>query len=114
MSNFHASAEHDSVRVDEGRYLRGQLRNGNGDLVDAEINLNDVLGNDNGYFTWGGQGFADSAENVTFSFEGDGVPILRAELRDAEGNLQYRDINLSERIGNNDGGFYFECTSCLL
>lgn len=61
-----------------------------------------------GNFEWGAADFAGSAENITFNLEGgDGVPILRAELRDTEGNLGHRDINLAERIGNNDGQFYF-------
>lgn len=61
-----------------------------------------------GNFEWGASDFAGSAENITFSLEGEeGVPILRAELRTTSGDLVARDINLSERIGNNDGQFYF-------
>jgi hypothetical protein len=51
--------------------------------------------------------FSDSAEEISFAMEGDGVPILRAGLRNMDGELVYRDINLSERIGNNDGNFQF-------
>lgn len=51
--------------------------------------------------------FSDSAEEISFAIEGDGVPILRAGLRNVEGELVYRDINLAERIGNNDGNFQF-------
>ena len=46
---FLASAE--NVRLDEGHILRAQLRNMNGDLVDAEIDLNSVLGNHSGNHT---------------------------------------------------------------
>ena len=61
-----------------------------------------------GNFEWGAGEFAGSAENITFSLEGgDGVPILRAELRDTEGNLVGRDLNLAERIGNKSGSFVF-------
>jgi hypothetical protein len=35
------------------------------------------------------------------------MPILRAELQDNEGNWIARDIDLAERIGNNDGQFLF-------
>lgn len=53
-------------------------------------------------------GFADSAENIHFSIEGgDNVPILRAQLRNIEGELVDADINLSERIGNDNGQFVF-------
>ena len=43
---FHSSAE--EIRVDDGHILRAKLRNGNGDLVDAEIDLNQFIGNDGG------------------------------------------------------------------
>jgi hypothetical protein len=52
--------------------------------------------------------FSHSAEGISFSLEGDdSVPILRAGLKDVEGNAQWRDLNLAERIGNNDGSFEF-------
>jgi hypothetical protein len=52
--------------------------------------------------------FSHSAEDINFTIEGDdSVPILRAGLFNMEGALEYRDINLSERIGNVDGNFEF-------
>ncbi len=120
---FHASAQ--DIRVDDGHILRARLSNSGGDQVDAEIDLNQFIGNDNGMlamlsflnetithhqkgsFQWGGENFSHSAEDITFALEGDGVPILRAGLRNLDGNLEYRDINLAERVGNNDGSFYF-------
>jgi len=44
--SFAQSAE--NIRVDDGHILRARLRNGNGDFVDAEIDLNNVIGNDCG------------------------------------------------------------------
>jgi hypothetical protein len=66
-----------------------------------------------GSFSWGGVNFSDSAEDINFSLEGDeGVPILRAALKNSEGESIHADINLSERIGNNDGSFVFgKCSS---
>ena len=61
-----------------------------------------------GSFEWGGQNFSESAEDISFSLEGDDeVPILRAGLRNVDGELVHSDLNLSERIGNNDGSFTF-------
>jgi hypothetical protein len=61
-----------------------------------------------GSFEWGGQNFSESAEDISFSLEGgDGVPILRAGLRNVDGELVQSDLNLSERNGNNDGSFTF-------
>jgi hypothetical protein len=46
---------------------------------------------------------------VSLSIEGDGgVPVLRANLDNGEGGEALKDINLGERIGNNDGQFHFE------
>jgi hypothetical protein len=66
-------------------------------------------------------GFANSAEEISFELEGDdSVPILRANLWNVEGELVGGDINLAERINNNNGEFTFgesslslgEWTSC--
>jgi hypothetical protein len=46
---FIKSAE--NVRLEEGNLLRASLRNGNGDLVDAEVDLNQFIGNNWGSFT---------------------------------------------------------------
>jgi hypothetical protein len=106
--SFHASAQ--DIRVDDGHILRATLANADGEPVEAEFDLNSVIGNDNGNFVWGGGDFSGSAEGISFSLEGDeSVPILRANLADAEGNYEHRDINLAERIGNDNGSFVF-CT----
>jgi hypothetical protein len=44
--SFHASAE--DIRVDDGYMLRARLRNADGELVDAEMDLNQFIGNENG------------------------------------------------------------------
>jgi hypothetical protein len=104
--SFHYSA--DNIRVDDGHMLRARLQRADGEWNDSEIDLNNHIGNDNGSFFWDGEGFGHSAENVHFSIEGDGsVPVLRATLFDSEGNGQERDLNLSERVSNNDGNFEY-------
>lgn len=51
-------------------------------------------------------GFADSAEDIRVSIEGGGpVCVLRARLRTVDGEWQDSDLNLSERMANNDGQF---------
>ncbi|ORX88909.1 Cyanovirin-N [Clohesyomyces aquaticus] len=102
--SFHTTAE--NIRVDDNRFLRARLTNGDGEWVDAEIDLNNCLGNSNGQFVWGGSGFADSCESVSFNLEGgDNVPILRARLIDGDGNAVDADVNLAERIENQGGQF---------
>lgn len=44
--DFHASAE--DIRVDDGHILRARLTNAGGEQVDAEVDLNQFIGNDNG------------------------------------------------------------------
>lgn len=61
-----------------------------------------------GQFQWEGGDFQSSAEDISFELEGDdNVPILRATLMDVEGEGQSADINLSERIGNDNGNLVF-------
>ena len=51
---------------------------------------------------------AGSAEDVSFDIEGGGeVPVLRARLRNSDGDMVDADVNLSERIENIDGQFTF-------
>jgi hypothetical protein len=105
MTFYHTAEE---IRIDDGHMLRARLQTADGNWNDSEIDLNSCIGNDNGHFVWEGQGFADSAEDIHFALEGDGdVPVLRATLRDVDGNGETRDINLGERITNEDGHFRF-------
>tara|TARA_R110002033_G_scaffold164273_1_gene201549 strand:+ start:62 stop:448 length:387 start_codon:yes stop_codon:yes gene_type:complete len=54
------------------------------------------------------EGYADSGDNFSFGLEGDdGVPILRGELRNVEGDGIPCDINISERISNQNGQLVF-------
>ncbi|KAK4160248.1 Cyanovirin-N [Cladorrhinum sp. PSN259] len=104
--SFHLSAQ--DIRLEDGHILKARLHNGD-DHVDAQIDLNTFIGNDDGNFQWDGRDFSHSAEGISFSLEGDdNVPILRAGLRDNDGNVQWRDLNLSERLGNSGGSFNWE------
>ncbi|GJN73958.1 hypothetical protein PLIIFM63780_008029 [Purpureocillium lilacinum] len=105
--SFRQSAS--NIRVDDGHILRASIQNGNGDWVDAEIDLDGFIGNSNGRFEWGGENFSHSAEDIRFSMEGANgdIPVLRARLSDVDGNLHDADINLDERIGNEDGNLSF-------
>ncbi|KAK2049406.1 CVNH domain-containing protein [Colletotrichum somersetense] len=106
--SFHVSAQ--DIRVDDGHILRARLTNADGESVDAEMNLNDCLGNNNGSFEWGGNGFANSAEGIYFDIEGGAnVPVLRARLFNVEGQPIDCNVNLAERIGNENGCFCFNC-----
>ncbi|PNY23701.1 Cyanovirin-N [Tolypocladium capitatum] len=111
--SFHLSAE--DIRVDDNHILRARLQNGNGDWQDAEFDLDQVLGNQDGMIHWDGRDFSRSAHDVTFSIEGGGqVPVLRVFLRSNNGNEFSRDVNLAERIRNDNGNFTYGMTWSLL
>lgn len=46
MPNFHASAE--DIRVDDGHILKARLQDAEGNYVDAEYDLNQAIGNEDG------------------------------------------------------------------
>ncbi|KAJ5851394.1 uncharacterized protein N7529_010779 [Penicillium soppii] len=105
IMSFHQSAT--NIELEDDHILKATLRNEEGDEHDSTLNLNDVIGNNNGEFLWGGGGFKESADNISFELEGEGEPILRASLKDVEGEEHRADINLAERIGNNNGHLVF-------
>ena len=54
MSNFHESAE--DITVEDGHILKAVLNNIEGEGCDAEIDLSECIGNEDGQFVWGGAG----------------------------------------------------------
>ncbi|KAF1967091.1 Cyanovirin-N [Bimuria novae-zelandiae CBS 107.79] len=105
---FHYTAEEGSIHVEGNHILKARLQRPDGEYQDAEIDLNNHIGNENGSFFWDGENFSDSAEDVHFTIEGEGeVPVLRATLHNADGEGVQCDLNLAERISNNDGSFVF-------
>lgn len=63
-----------------------------------------------GQFQWGGHGFTESADNISFKLEGedeDQIPVLRAMLLNVDGEPIPAEVNLAERIENTNGEFYF-------
>ncbi|KAA8893582.1 Cyanovirin-N [Sphaerosporella brunnea] len=104
--SFHLSSE--NIHLVDNHILVGQLKNEEGNLQESSIDLDQVLGNEDGHFEWGGVDFSTSAQNVRYSIEGGGaVPVLRAELQTADQNWRPADVNLAERIENINGRFEF-------
>lgn len=60
--SFHLSAE--DIRIEDNHILKARLRNENGDWQDAELDLNNHLGNQDGMIHWDGQG--TSILHITF------------------------------------------------
>ncbi|KAL3483526.1 Cyanovirin-N [Aspergillus germanicus] len=104
--NFLNSAR--NVSLQDGRRLVAELQNQNGEYVHAEMYLDDVLGNSQGRFEWGGENFSGSARDIELGFEGDGtLPVLSAWLFDEDDSPRPAMVYLSERIFNQNGAFVF-------
>ncbi|KAJ6034357.1 hypothetical protein N7499_001563 [Penicillium canescens] len=105
--SFHESATH--IELEDGHILKAVLRNGEGDEQESILDLNSIIGNNDGQFYWGGENFHESASDISFEREGDPeIPVLRAVLGNVEGEGQDADINLAERITNINGELVFE------
>ncbi|OJI99725.1 hypothetical protein ASPVEDRAFT_39102 [Aspergillus versicolor CBS 583.65] len=104
--SFHASAQ--NIRLEDDHILVADLLNEDEEYVEARFDLNEILGNSDGHFEWEGAGFGGSASDISLDLEGDeSVPVLRATLDNAEGEPVEANVNLAERLGNNNGSFDF-------
>ncbi|GAQ33812.1 hypothetical protein ABZX51_003096 [Aspergillus tubingensis] len=110
--SFYRTAEDISLKDDH--ILVAKVANEEGEMVDSEFDLNSCIGNDEGRFLWGGNDFAGSAEEISFSIEGeDNVPVLRAKLSNSEGEQFDADVNLAEHITNDNGELKYQEESLL-
>ncbi|KAJ5641958.1 hypothetical protein N7490_005958, partial [Penicillium lividum] len=103
--SFHESAS--SIELEDDHILKATLRNEDGNEEEVTLDLNDIIGNNDGHFCWGGGNFKESANEIYISIEGDGIPVLRAKLINIEGEGIDADINLAERISNDNGELVF-------
>ncbi|OJJ81484.1 CVNH domain-containing protein, partial [Aspergillus glaucus CBS 516.65] len=94
------------IRIDGDHVLVAQLKNDDGELIDSSIDLDEILGNDDGQFQWGDGNFSKTADDVELDFEGE-VPVLQAQLTEADGSFVPAEINLAERIINENGDLVF-------
>lgn len=126
--SFHLTGQ--DIRIEDDHILVALLQNEDGDYVESSIDLNQFVGNDNGMlqqtmwsvktwkltlscaignFHWDGENFSETAQYVHFAIEGDeDVPVLRGNLQDVDGNWESRDLNLAERVVNDNGQFVFQ------
>jgi hypothetical protein len=59
MSNFHESAA--DITVEDGHILKAVLNNIEGEGCEAEFDLSECIGNEDGEFVWGGAGMLTDA-----------------------------------------------------
>ncbi|KAL7944069.1 Cyanovirin-N [Trichoderma barbatum] len=99
--SFSASAQ--NIWLENGHRLRASLQDEEGNWRDSEIDLNDFIGNEDGWFMWDGVNFSDSAQDIRL--EGT---LLTAELPMRDGGYRERQgIQLDDRVSNNNGHLVF-------
>ncbi|KAJ5223334.1 hypothetical protein N7468_007876, partial [Penicillium chermesinum] len=104
--SFHVSAV--EYELEDGHILKAVLTDDEGNEKTSQLDLNTIIDNDNGSFAWKDSKYSDSANDVKLSKEGDDeVPVLRARLLNVDGEEVDADINLAERITNDNGVLRF-------
>jgi len=107
-----------NIRLRGGHVLVANCRDKDGNWGESEIDLNSFIGNEDGkvksqsrrvsvlkeflgWFTWGGENFAESASDIQL----EGGNYLTADLPMRDGSLDRgrQGIDLNKRIANVDG-----------
>ncbi|KAI1070497.1 hypothetical protein LB507_006719 [Fusarium sp. FIESC RH6] len=91
------------IQIIDGHILRALAQDADGQWRESQIDLDQFIGNQDGWFMWGGEFFSKSAMNV--ELEGT---YLMAELTKADGDFGERQgIDLNDRISNENGELVF-------
>ncbi|KAB8228162.1 hypothetical protein ETB97_004211 [Aspergillus alliaceus] len=106
--SFHHSARNWRVRVDNGETLfRCEVRDRNGDWHERTIRLDDHIGNTDGWFIWGGNGFTNTARNIRLEDTEWGPKLVAVMSTNDGGDRGDQGLLLGDRIENNDGQLHF-------
>ncbi|KAB5587825.1 hypothetical protein CTheo_8733 [Ceratobasidium theobromae] len=94
-----------NIRIDDGHVLVAECCDEGGNWHWSSIDLNQFIGNEDGYFMWDGVNFSHSGSNI--SLEGS---KLCASLQCADGswNEEYQGIELGDRIANINGQLVYQ------
>ncbi len=98
--SFSASSE--GIKIISGGVIGATCKTVTGSKNNSAFDLNQVLGNNNGFFNWGAKDFSASARNISLSGS-----TLRAEFRRIDGSWGWASVNLDERITNSDGNLKY-------
>ncbi|SPJ73956.1 related to Cyanovirin-N homolog [Fusarium torulosum] len=91
------------VHLVDGHILKAVLTKRDGESRDAELDLNDIIGNTDGWFMWEGVNFSQMASDI--KLEGS---VLSAQLPKRDGGyIERQRIELNDRISNEDGVLVF-------
>ena len=115
----------DNIRLHQGYLLRANCQQEDGEWRESQIDLNRIIGNEDGkmisqssgkstnrslgWFVWGAENFAESADEIQL----EGGSYLTANLPKRDGGFRERQgINLNERIANENGRLVFRGAFC--
>ncbi|KAJ6090107.1 hypothetical protein N7486_008922 [Penicillium sp. IBT 16267x] len=97
--SFSQSCEDIRLETDGGLRLVCLAQNESGGWQPTELYLDDFIGNEDGWFKWGGENVSQSARD--FTLEGSRLsawlPTLAGEYRGRQ------ELDLDDRISNEDG-----------
>ncbi|EHK48655.1 uncharacterized protein TrAtP1_009561 [Trichoderma atroviride] len=89
----------------DGSLLVATVATEAGDWVESVLDINEYIGNNDGFFEFGGSGIFDSVDVESWRLEG---PLLITSLYRLDGSLaEEQVINLDDYIGNQDGVLVF-------
>lgn len=91
-----------SLRIELPAIVRAKCKKINGEEVDASLDLNPLVGNNNGHFDAPGENFVASATKIHLK----GF-ILHADLKKVDGHYRHDTLNLDRCLSNEDGHLKF-------
>lgn len=90
----------------EGSLLIATVATASGDWVESVLDINEYIGNNDGFFEFGGRGIFDTVDMESWRLEG---PVLITAMYRMDGSLaEEQFINLDDYIGNEDGVLVFK------
>ncbi|EFY87369.1 hypothetical protein MAC_06604 [Metarhizium acridum CQMa 102] len=95
--SFYESSK--NIWLEDGHILHADCQDDDGNWNESTIDLNEFIGNSDGWFEWDGVNFSESAHDILL----DGSR-LTAEMGMVEGgNRERQGLELNDRIGNENG-----------
>lgn len=92
-------------RFVENEYLYCKAQTKNGSWVDASLDLNAHLGNEDGRFQPGGENAWYTSEQGSWRLQG---VVLYASLKNRQGQFKEASINLDHYVDNDNGVLKFD------
>ncbi|KAE8351573.1 Cyanovirin-N [Aspergillus coremiiformis] len=106
--SFHHTARNWRIHHDNGETLfRVELRDVQGNWHERTVRLDDHIGNTDGWFIWGGNGFTRTARNVRLEDTEWGPKLVAVLESNGGGDRGDQGMLLGDKIKNEDGHLRF-------